>query len=294
MANDSLTIRSFAKINWMLRVLRKRRDGFHDLETLFQTISLHDTLLFEKASETSLACDVDGIPTDGSNLVLKAHAILVKRHGAGPVAVRLSKKIPVGGGLGGGSSNAAVTLLAINRMFDLRLDVSTLGQYAAEIGSDVPFFLTGGTAWGGGRGEILESLPDVEGVSLLLVVPEETMMTGEAFAALGRTGEDDVWATGPGGWRGAVERGLLGDARLANDFEGYFFAKFPHLDDARRKLRESGAVVAMLSGSGSTIYGAYEDASVRDAAAVELAAPLRVVKTETITAATSQPFPEDG
>src|SRR5947207_6252124 len=147
-----MEVRAHAKINWALRVTGKRADGYHDIETVFQTISLHDTLVFRQSDRLTLACDDPGIPTDDTNLVLRA----ARAAGAGNVAIELRKRIPAGGGLGGGSSDAAATLVALG------------GDAAAalSLGSDVPFFLTGGTAYATGRGEIVTPLPAVRGVPL--------------------------------------------------------------------------------------------------------------------------------
>src|SRR5439155_8911074 len=127
-----MKVPSYAKINWALRVVGKRADGYHDIETLFQTISLHDTLTFDRSKRLSLTCSDPSIPVDDTNLVLRA----AKALGSPPVAIRLEKRIPAGGGLGGGSSNAAATLAALAKMFDLR---DPLHEIASRIGSDVPF-----------------------------------------------------------------------------------------------------------------------------------------------------------
>ena len=136
-----MEVRSHAKINWALRILGRRPDGYHDLETLFQTISLHDTLTIRESDELRLTCDDPSIPTDESNLILQA----VRALGVPPVEIELTKRIPAEGGLGGGSSNAAATLVALAKMFGV--DERALHEIALSIGSDVPFFLVGGTAY---------------------------------------------------------------------------------------------------------------------------------------------------
>src|SRR5438067_6715834 len=163
-----MEVRAHAKINWALRVTGKRADGYHDIETVFQTISLHDTLTFTESDRFTLTCDDRTIPTDETNLVMRA----ARGHA---VAIALQKRIPAGGGLGGGSSDAAATLVALG-----------LEQRALVLGSDVPFFLTGGTAYATGRGEILTPLPPVRDVPLLLLFPEERVSTAAAYAMLRR------------------------------------------------------------------------------------------------------------
>jgi len=237
---------SYAKINWSLRITGKRPDGFHDLETVFQTISLHDELTFREAERLSLTCDDSTIPVDGTNLVLRA----ARAVGAGPVAIELRKRIPAGGGLGGGSSNAAATLLALGPG---RVD---LPELALSLGSDVPFFLLGGTAYATGRGEVLTPLPSRAGVPLLLLLPEERVLTKDAFARITRYSP-------PLG----IEAYASGFESFTNDFEEPVFAMLPRLAELKRRLYEAGAVWASMSGSGSTITGAFATAEERDRAA---------------------------
>jgi 4-diphosphocytidyl-2-C-methyl-D-erythritol kinase len=237
-------VKSFAKINWSLRITGKRSDGFHDLETVFQTISLHDELTFTPAEELSLTCDDPSIPTDDTNLVMRA----ARAVNAPPVHIELRKRIPAGGGLGGGSSNAAATLLALGHG-DLR-------DVALSLGSDVPFFLMGGTAYATGRGEILTPLPLRTGVPLLLVLPEERVLTKDAFARITRYSP-------PLG----IDAYRSGYDTFSNDFEGPVFSMLPGLGTYKKRLYETGAIYAAMSGSGSTLFGAYESAAARDAAA---------------------------
>ena len=187
---------------------------------------------------------------------------------APPVAIELRKRIPAGGGLGGGSSNAATTLTALNEMFALgRTD---LAQLALNLGSDVPFFLVGGTAYATGRGEVLTPLPSRADVPLLLVLPEERVSTAAAFARITRYSE-------PLG----IDAYRDGYAAFTNDFEESVFAQLPRLRDLKERLLESGAFWAQMSGSGSTIVGAFRDGETRDAAARRFE-DVRVERAETI------------
>lgn len=239
-------MKSFAKINWSLRITGKRADGFHDLETIFQTISLHDELTFRPADAMSLTCDDPSIPTDETNLVLRAARAVQ----APPTAIALRKRIPAGGGLGGGSSNAATTLRALGSHRE------DLAQLALQLGSDVPFFLTGGTAYATGRGEVLTPVAPLANIPLLLVLPEEKVLTKDAFACITRYSQ-------PLG----VDAYARGFEVFANDFEEPVFAMLPRLRELKQRLDESGATFAAMSGSGSTLFGAYESAAARDAAA---------------------------
>jgi 4-diphosphocytidyl-2-C-methyl-D-erythritol kinase len=255
-------VNAYAKINWSLRITGKRADGFHDLETLFQTISLHDTLTFEDSDHLSLTCDDPSIPVDETNLVIRAA-------GNAMFAISLHKEIPAGGGLGGGSSDAAATLIALG---------NPSPEIALSLGSDVPFFLTGGTAYATGRGEILTPLPRIAGIPLLLLIPDERVSTARAFGML-RTFSP---ALGIERYRAMIEDDLLSHAaELVNDFEEPVFDMLPKLATLKKQLYEEGAAWAAMSGSGSTIVGTFRNASDRDAAR-EHFANVRAVNAETI------------
>ena len=247
-----LTRAAYAKINWSLRITGKRADGYHDLETVFQTISLHDTLIFRESDELSLTCDDPFIPVDETNLVLRA-----ARAVGATAAIELRKRIPAGGGLGGGSSDAAATLRVLGG------DRSDLPELALSLGSDVPFFLLGGTAYATGRGEVLTPLPPIH-ASLLLVLPEERVLTKDAFARITRY-------SAPAGV----------SAPFTNDFEEPVFAMLPRLREYKQRLLDAGAMWAGMSGSGSTIVGRFASAAARDHAAAQFA-DVRVERAETV------------
>ena len=249
--------KSFAKINWALRITGRRADGFHDLETVFQTISLHDELTFTPSRGLSLTCDDPTIPTDETNLVLRA----ARAVGAEDVAIDLRKRIPAGGGLGGGSSNAAATLM--------ELGSGPLAEIALSLGSDVPFFLAGGTAYATGRGEVLTPMASMAGIPLLLLLPEERVLTKDAFARVTRYSEP----LGIDAYRDFTN--------FTNDFEGPVFAMLPRLASLKARLLDAGAMWAGMSGSGSTIVGAFADAAGRDRA-LEKFGDVRAERCETV------------
>lgn len=234
--------KSYAKINWSLRITGKRADGFHDLETVFQAISLHDELTFHASESLSLACDDPTIPVDETNLVIRA-----ARAVNATARIELRKRIPAGGGLGGGSSNAATTLRALGH--------GNLHEIALSLGSDVPFFLVGGTAYATGRGEILTPVEPRAGIPLLLVLPDERVSTREAFAGITRYSEP----LGIDAYRDF--------SAFTNDFEEPVFEMLPRLRQLKERLYASGARFAQMSGSGSTLFGVYENAAARDEAA---------------------------
>lgn len=263
--------RAHAKINWMLRITGRRPDGYHDLETIFQAISLHDTLRFTPSDHLSLHCDDPRVPSNESNLVMRAARALQ----VNDVAIELHKRIPSGGGLGGGSSDAAATLL---ELAPGGISPGELRRIALGLGSDVPFFLTGGTAYGTGRGEELMPLPGTAGIPLLLVFPQERMSTARAFGMLRRfspaIGVERVRElVGESAWLRAKE--------FVNDFEEPVFAALPQLRSWKERLIERGAIFASMSGSGSTLFGVFRTAGDRDAAAVRFG-DVRVERAETL------------
>ena len=259
-----MIVRSYAKINWSLRITGKRADGYHDLETVFQTVSLHDDLTFRESDTLSLSCDDPTIPTDDTNLVLRA----ARAVDAKPFAIELRKRIPAGGGLGGGSSNAAATLRALGGH---RAD---LAEIALSLGSDVPFFLTGGTAYATGRGEVLTPLPPMSEIPLLLVLPEEKVSTRDAYARISKYSK-------PLGIEAYREF-----AAFTNDFEEPVFAIHPRLRELKARLYDAGAKWAQMSGSGSTLVGAFESAAARSQAAAAFR-DVRVEKAVTTRAGSS-------
>lgn len=264
-------VRSYAKINWSLRILGRRPDGYHDLETVFQTVSLHDTLTFTKSPELLLTCDDPLIPTDDSNLVIRAARVL----GVPPVAIDLRKSIPAGGGLGGGSSNAAATLMTLARMF--AMDDRELPDMALHLGSDVPFFLIGGTAYATGRGEELRPLRRAASIPMLLLFPPERVSTPEAFGLIRRY----TRPLGAEHYAEMADGDLLDHgAELTNDFEEPVFSRLPHLRELKERLLASGAAWAGMSGSGSTIAGAFRSVATRDDA-VSGFSEVRLAKCET-------------
>ncbi len=242
--------KSYAKINWALRITGKRTDGFHELETVLQTISLHDTLAFRDSDQLVLTCDDPSIPIDETNLVMRA----ARAAGAPPVAIDLRKRIPAGGGLGGGSSNAATTLLALSATRDDGPGPD-LAVLALQLGSDVPFFLIGGCAYATGRGEVLTPLPPRIGIPLLLLLPEERVLTKDAFARVTRYSPP----LGIDAYRDFTN--------FTNDFEEPVFSVLPRLRDLKLRMQDAGAKWAGMSGSGSTIVGAFDHAAARDRAA---------------------------
>jgi 4-diphosphocytidyl-2-C-methyl-D-erythritol kinase len=261
-----VTLYSFAKINPVLRVLRKRPDGYHDIETVFQTVDLYDTLTFSpQAGGTLLTCTDPAVPTDERNLVCKAVALIRERYGCSAgIRIDIDKRIPVAAGLAGGSGNAAVTLHALNRLWALGLSEETLRDLAARLGADVPFCLSGGTAVGRGRGERLEWIETGCPAHFVLVNPPLSVSSAWAYqhVKIELTNgmpcinlDVSVWRSGDfGQWiRG-----------LHNDLEAPVRAAFPVVDRVRQALLSGGASGAVMSGSGPTVFGVVPDRTVAE------------------------------
>jgi len=262
-------VRCPAKINLVLRVLGRRPDGYHELDTVFQAIDLWDRVSIEPADALTLECDDPRLPVDGRNLVLRAARLLRESHGdrfhAGRIVLR--KAIPVEAGLGGGSSDAAGVLVACNRFWSLGLDRAALAELGARLGADVPFFLTGGTARGRGRGDRIEALPFLGERWVVLGCPPFGISTAEVF----RRVSSRLTASGIGvsvphlsalKWPEDKDLGPLG-----NDLEPVVYEGWPELRGFRDAVLESGSDAALLSGSGSAVFGVFsESATARRAA----------------------------
>ena len=255
---NAFSVEAFAKVNRGLHVLGKRPDGHHEIHTIFQTVELTDTLFFSEGEEgdrtVSLTIEGAELPADESNLILRAAHGLRERF---PVRlgarIHLSKRIPVGGGMGGGSSNAAAALRGLSELWKLPVTEDDLHLLAAELGSDVPFFLIGGRARGTGRGEIVEPLPDGPEEWLVLVFPPFSLSTAVVYVALSAPpltdspGFSNLCSSDSGG----------GPDR--NDLESAAESLQGGLRRFRLALSDLGATSARLSGSGSTVFGVFGD-----------------------------------
>jgi 4-diphosphocytidyl-2-C-methyl-D-erythritol kinase len=269
------TLRSLAKINLDLRVPYKRPDGYHELHTIFHTISLADTIgLAFTPSRTTQITISGNVDIPGNLLVRAADALLEATGKTGAIEFTLRKRIPMGGGLGGGSSNAATVLLALPVLMGAHVEWAQLHELAANLGSDVPFFLYGGCAAGLGRGTELWPLPDFPALPGLLLTPGIHVSTPGAYRALHRiltNGEAarDTEVFRQSLWR-ILEGGPAGLAFTRNDFEAAVFAQHPELATLARKLQKSGACLTRMSGSGSTLFALYARVAQRARAQQQL------------------------
>jgi|HubBroStandDraft_2_1064218.scaffolds.fasta_scaffold04977_8 4-diphosphocytidyl-2-C-methyl-D-erythritol kinase len=249
------------KINLGLKILRRREDGFHDIETIFYPLPLCDILEAVRGPELRFNATGRAIPGDpGANLTIRAWQLLQQDFPDLPfVHIHLHKKIPIGGGLGGGSADGAFMLDLLNRQFRLGLDAGRLARYAVQLGSDCPFFLLNRPCLGRGRGERLEPLLlDLSGYSFLLIHPGIHISTAEAFSRC-RPDEDgpplNSIITQPiSQWRDI----------LINDFESPLFVQYPVLRKIKQSLYDRGALYTAMTGSGSCLYGIFEKGQTAD------------------------------
>ena len=251
-----MVVRTSAKVNLTLEVLHKREDGYHELTTILQSVDLWDRLAVDPADSLSLATNDPALPIDESNLVMRAARLL--RDEAGVTAgarIRLEKRIPVAAGLGGGSSDAAAALWALNRTWGIRWPVKRLQALGERLGMDVPFFLGKGRAMATGRGERLKPLPGAGGLALVLVNPNFPLPTKEVYQRV------------PAGWsaEGAGTRRMLEALRsrsarrvaaaLTNNLETVVEPAVPAIGRMKAALLAAGALGAVMSGSGPTVFG---------------------------------------
>ena len=266
--HSALSVPSFAKINWNLHVFGRRPDGYHEVSTLLQTISLHDDLHFEANGDglISVVCDNAEIPTGDQNLIVRAARALKDRyHVTAGVRVRLEKRIPTQAGLGGASSNAATSLLALAHLLKVETHPDDLLEIAATLGADVPFFLIGGCGLASGTGALVSAISDADYVQRHLVVikPNANVSTPEAYAAL----DSPALTTSrsePILSSSRVEEDLRDSSllplpdSLKNDFESVIFDIEPEIRRTKEALIQAGARSALLAGSGSSVFGIFD------------------------------------
>lgn len=280
--------RAFAKINLTLHVGERRADGYHGLQTVFQALTLHDTIVCRaRRGPFAVECDDAAVPADESNLVWRAARALWRRLGrpGEPVncAVSIGKQIPLQAGLGGGSADAAAALAALNRLWGGGLSPSDLGQAGAGIGADVPYFFVGGAAIGLGRGDDVYPLPDLKPRWVVLACPPFGVATADAYAWF----DADRSAGATGGQPVPPALGAWGRAlAVRNDLQGPVSRRHEEIGRLARVLLGAGAEAAAMTGSGSTVFGVFAARTRARAAAHEAAAAgAQAIVTQTATRA---------
>lgn len=244
-----ISLKSPAKINLFLRIIKKRSDGYHELASLFQAVDLCDLMHFEEAENDQLTCSNPSLPLGEENLVAKAVRLFRQKTGIHrSFAIHLEKNIPLQGGLGGGSSNAATTLWALNFLCGNPASDRELAQWGSEIGSDISFFLSSGTAYCTGRGEIFQSLSMLTSPPLWIVKPSKGLSTAEVFRRLnpGLLPQRDP--------ENALNLFLNENPNYFNDLEGPAFEAMPELKVLKQTLYNLGFSTVLMSGSGSSFF----------------------------------------
>lgn len=288
MSQTIITLPAFAKINLSLRVLGKRSDGYHELDTVFQTINLHDTITLTATNspEIVLSCDDRSLATDADNLAYRAakafQARLAPEKG---VHIRLEKRIPAQAGLGGGSSDGAVTILGLACLWRTDATRDELLEIARGLGADVPFFFFGGAARGMGIGGDIAPLNDFPDRFLLVVKPNAGVSTAKAYISLNArslTSGDAKTILSSSEWSGVSYS--FDSETLQNDFEPVVFELEPEISRAKAALLNAGAEAALLAGSGSAVFGIFdsEDAQKRAIQVIELESGWRVFPCSTV------------
>ncbi len=250
--------KSHAKINLGLKVVNKRQDGYHNIDSLFVELNLHDTISFTPSNTFSLSTNFSDLPIDESNLVTKAYNLLhsYKTKSTPEYSIHIEKKIPMGGGLGGGSSNAATTLKALNQLWACGFDNESLCKFGTSLGADVPFFIDGGIQHVTGIGEVLNPIEfkALSNLHFILIVPEIHVSTAWAYKALNISlqSKESVPKFSP--LKGPVNWQLF-----ENDFERVIRSTYPEIDEIKSQLYNCGAIYAGMSGSGSTVFGIFDN-----------------------------------
>jgi len=262
----NLKVPSFAKINWTLEILGRRADGYHELRTILQTLDVCDQLQFATAeSGIALTCDHPDVPCDATNLMYRAAVLLKDLTGCDKgVKIDLQKRIPIGAGLGGGSSNAAITLLALTRLWELEVAPQGLFRLGSQLGSDVPFFFFGGTGIGIGRGDEVYPMADIVAEHVLLVNPGVQVPTREIYGNVSSELTSPRAVNNmPFSLQAAYARMRGAQWELRNDLERPALALYPLIGQVKQRLIELNAASVLMSGSGATVFAVFESEAAR-------------------------------
>ena len=253
---ERISLKAPAKINLSLRVLGKRPDGYHEIESIMQAIDLYDEISLEKSDIIELTCNDKSLPSDDKNLAFRAASILQGSCYFPGVKIHLEKNIPYGAGLGGGSSDAAFVLRGLCQLYGLKLKPEELAELAARLGSDVPFFLTRGQAIARGRGELLTSISLPTNYKIVLISPSVAISTADVYGALKKslTTESVVPLLST---KIDFSKFIRHSEKFRNDLEDVVFQKYSYLVDLKRSLLGAGAFYSSMTGSGSSIFGLF-------------------------------------
>ena len=253
---DRVLLKSFSKVNIGLKIFNKRADGYHNIHTVFQEIDFHDIIILKKKSGCSFTSNVNWLGNNQSNLCVKAWQCLADRFGIAGINIELQKNIPPGSGLGGGSSNAASILKGLIKLYDLNIPLNDLLKIGSSIGADVPFFIQGGCQIGSGIGNQLVKVDHAIKNTFLLVMPGihiGTKTTFKKFKKILDCNKEKV------NFADFIEKDKFLFKFFENDFETIIVPTYPEIGEIKKKLVGHGAVFSSLSGTGSTVYGVFDN-----------------------------------
>ncbi|MBP3722388.1 MAG: 4-(cytidine 5'-diphospho)-2-C-methyl-D-erythritol kinase [Selenomonadaceae bacterium] len=282
-----MLFKAYAKINLTLDILGTREDGFHEVAMIMQSIGLHDDLDIEKKDAgIELAIDNTELPADESNLCYKAAELMFDEFNVkGGVKIDLTKRIPMGAGLGGGSADAAAVIRGMNEIFSLNASPEKLADISAKIGSDIPFCVTGGTQFATGRGEILKRLPDFPKTYLTLIKPAFSVSTPHAYKMYDNT--PVVRRPDNEGIIAALKNGDVKNiySMMGNVLEAPIAKEYPEINEYKEMMIKAGAIFAQMTGSGSVVFAIAEDmrSANKIADAMKAKTSYEVFVTETIS-----------
>ena len=254
---DRVLLKSFSKVNIGLKIFNKRADGYHNIHTIFQEIDFYDNIILKKRnSGCAFTSNVDWLNNNESNLCVKAWQCLVDRFGIAGINIELQKNIPPGSGLGGGSSNAACILKGLIQLYNLNISLNNLLKIGSSIGADVPFFIKGGCQIGSGIGDRLVKVDHSIKNTFLLVMPDihiDTKTTFKKFKKILDYNKEKV------NFADFIEKDKFLFKFFENDFETIIVPAYPEIGQIKKKLLNQGAIFSSLSGTGSTVYGVFDD-----------------------------------
>lgn len=261
-----LKLKSKSKVNIGLRIINKRKDGFHNIHTVFQELDFHDILTISKLSSgCSFSSNVDWLDDSSDNLCIKAYDLMNENYDIGGISISLNKMIPPGSGLGGGSSNAASIIKAINELYELKASYSDLEKISSQIGADVPFFIRGGVQLGEGLGTKLTQIKKKINGFFMLVIPDFQINTSWAYSKSKILLEKPSKAVN---FKYQMEKKHIPFELFENDFESIICPSYPEIGVIKDELQAYNACYTSLSGSGSTVYAIFNDKA--DAKSAEL------------------------
>ncbi len=259
---EAIKIKAMGKVNLGLDVLGKKPNGYHEVRMIMQSVELGDTLKFTKTAEgITIRTNKKDLPTDEGNLIYRAIQLMQEEyHLKGGVSVRLDKQIPVAAGMAGGSADAAAALIAMNQLYDLKLNTQKLCELGVKLGADIPFCIVGGTVLAEGIGEELTVLPKAPACYLLIARPDIMVSTKAVYEALDHDGVEshpDIDGMVQAIWKNHLD-GIT--ERMENVLEAVTVKQYPVVEQLKDKMRQEGAIEAVMSGSGPTVFGVYRDA----------------------------------